>query len=219
MYHPDMATIAVVHPDHIRAEFAWSLLAVQATSKRLAAVKTAHSGPNISRARNHLVQGWLDAHESGWLLMLDTDMVFPPDLLDRLLIAADPTRRPVVGGLCLYRDTDGRDRATMYELVQDGEAAALVSYAAWPDDQLVQVSATGAACLLIHRSAVETVKRGHNGKHDRIWPWFRESSLGDRQVGEDITFCMRLGVAHIPIFVHTGIRVGHLKSTMIGEVR
>jgi hypothetical protein len=218
---PTRATIAVVHPDHIRAEFAWSLMAMQAASSHELRIKTSRSGPNISRARNHLAQAFLDDKWSDWLLYVDTDMVLAPTTLDRLIDAADPDRRPVVGALCFYEATDGETRPTLYELTTDpvtGEQG-LGTYEAWPDNQLMQVQATGTGCLLVHRTALLTVKRGYNGKSDTVWPWFREASLGSRQVGEDITFMMRLAASRIPVYVHTGIQVGHLKSTMLGKVQ
>jgi hypothetical protein len=37
-------------------------------------------------------------------------------------------------------------------------------------------------------------------------------------MGEDLTFCMRAAAAGLPIHVHTGIQVGHVKTTVLGKV-
>jgi cephalosporin hydroxylase len=81
----------------------------------------------------------------------------------------------------------------------------------YPDNTVVQVAATGAACLLIHRSAVEKV-RAEDG--DR---WFEQKRYEDgRLLAEDLSFCYRLGAAGIPIFVHTGVKTTHHKQVWIG---
>jgi GT2 family glycosyltransferase len=37
-------------------------------------------------------------------------------------------------------------------------------------------------------------------------------------MGEDLTFCLRAAAAGYPIHVHTGVQVGHMKSTTLGKV-
>jgi len=72
------------------------------------------SGPRIAAARNRVVEQWLTDPASTWLWMLDTDMTFTPDTLDRLLDAADPVERPIVGGLCFAGGRDFRIAPTIY---------------------------------------------------------------------------------------------------------
>jgi len=175
------------------------------------------SGPNISRARNLAVEKFMKEQSAPWLLMLDTDMVFAPDLLDRLIAAADPVHRPIMGGLCFFQDDQGEAQATMYELVEKGEDGkpGFVRYTRWPDDQVFEVAATGAACLLMHRDALD---RTFRYKPELAVPWFKETVFYGRLMGEDLTFRMRARAAGVPIFVHTGIQLGHMKSTMLGKV-
>lgn len=215
------AVIGYVHPDFVRAEFLASMLGLCRRGRTTVdAIKHVHSGPNIARARNALVRAFLEESRAAWLLTIDTDMVFAPDTLDRLVAAADPETRPVMGALCHMQEELGGDPLpTLYELVGEGGAAAFARYQVWPEDQPMRVAATGTGCLLVHRRVFETVAAGHDGKCDEVWPWFRESTLGVRPLGEDFTFMLRCGVAGIPIHVHTGVQVGHMKSTMLGKVR
>ena len=61
----------------------------------------------LVQARNKAVQHFLEDKPADWLFWVDTDMGFSPDTVDRLLEAADPVERPVVGGLCFsLRETD-----------------------------------------------------------------------------------------------------------------
>src|SRR5262245_29942300 len=148
------AVIGYVHGGTVRAEFCASLIAVVMEGKTpLEAVLTLESGPNISTARNKLCDRFLRDYTARWRFMCDPDMVLPTDGLDRLIGAADPVERPVMGGLC-YSLEGGRQQPTMYELAEDGERLAFRRHATWEAGSVVRVSATGAACLLIHRDAL-----------------------------------------------------------------
>ena len=212
---PDHAVIGYVTGGWNRDEFTTSLVAIMRRSQAsyVDDVIAVRSGPNLSRGRNMVVAMFLEDHTAPWLLMADTDMQLPWDTLDRLVAAADQADRPVVGGLCFTENPGGPPLPTLYEITRDGDGQpAFARHERWPDDGLVQVTATGAACLLIHRDVLETVgKRAGDGAA----PWFRESVIGSSLVGEDLTFCLRCGVAGIPVHVHTGVRAGHMKTAMI----
>lgn len=206
-----------VHPGTVRAEFCASLLALAMEGPvPVASVLAVGSGPNISTARNLVCRQFLEQDDAPWLLMLDTDMWFAADTAARLVEAADPVDRPVVGALCYSQNTDepgGEPYPTMYELTEAPDGGLLfIRYKRWPEGAVVRVAGTGAACLLIHRTALETVEKSAN---DKAAPWFRESVSGSRLVGEDLTFCLRLAAANVPVHVHTGVHVGHMKSVML----
>lgn len=216
----DRAVIGYIHPGTVRAEFMRSMLnTVVANRDLVEAVISLQSGPLIASARNDVVAMFLADHRAEWLWMVDTDMVFAPDTLPRLIAAADPRERPIMGGLCFSDGPDGPE-PTLYELIeQDGGGVAFARYKVWPEDEPFRVGGTGAACLLVHRTALQRVASGWGDKVDRVFPWFRESTTaGRRALGEDLTFCLRAQTAGIPIHVHTGIQVGHMKSFMLGKV-
>jgi GT2 family glycosyltransferase len=215
---PQHVAVGYVHGGTVRAEFLASLLAVARkppVGTRIDVFLAAPSGPNISEARNLVVRRFLDECRAPWLLTVDTDMVFTPADVDKLAAAADPVARPVVGALCYSQDgATGQKQPTMYELVQepgDGQVG-FARYKTWPEDACVPVGATGAAFLMVHRDALEAVAKASG---DRAAPWFRESVIGAALVGEDMTFCLRCAAAGIPVHVHTGVRVGHMKATML----
>ena len=214
---PAHAAVGYVHGGTVRAEFLASLLALQRGARtRIDVFLAAPSGPNISEARNLVVRRFLQECRAPWLFMCDTDMVLAADAIDRLIAAADPDRRPVVGALCYSQDEAGGDpHPTMYELVEADGQPGFARYRAWPEDACFPVAATGAACLLMHRTALERVEVTSG---DRAAPWFRESILGAALAGEDMTFCLRCAAASIPVHVHTGVQVGHMKPVMLGKV-
>ena len=213
---PQHAVIGYVHGPLVTAPFMASLLALHRdhwVRTRIDAVFAAPSGPNISEARNLVCRRFLEETTAPWLWFLDTDMVFAPGALDRLIAGADPVERPVVGALCYSQDeATGEKRPTLYELVEQNGQPGFARYQTWPEDACFPVAATGAACLLVHRTALERVEKAAG---DRAAPWFRESVIGAALVGEDMTFCLRCAVAGVPVHVATGITVGHMKTTML----
>lgn len=211
-----VVVVAYVHGGLVRAEFAASVLDL--VTKGPVPVETVlayQSGPNISTGRNQLVNSFLSEYTAPWLLMTDTDMVFPHDTAARLVEAADPVERPVVGALCFSQNFQGAPYSTMYELTEpEPGRLAFARRSEWPENECVKVSATGAACLLMHRDALELVEKT---SLDPAAPWFREMPVGAplSLMGEDMTFCLRCAAAGIPVYVHTGIRAGHMKTTML----
>lgn len=183
-----------------------------------------YSSANVSNARNNIVRRFLDESSAEWFFMLDTDMSFEPTLLDDLLEQAYDKGVPIVGGLC-FGVADGLLFPTMYLLGGDAELPRMLRLNAWPrrvqdnpKHPLVEVTATGAACLLIHRSVLVAMRE----KFPEPYPWFREEILGEppwgtsppgtgSPMGEDVTFCMRAQALGFPINVHVGVRVGHDK--------
>jgi GT2 family glycosyltransferase len=233
----DSVVIGYVHPDLVRAEFAASLVTLSLRTKTpIEAFIRRRSGPLIAQARNHIVRTFLDDYASPWLLMIDTDMVFNHDALDRLVAATRNKRgeieRAVMGGLCFHGVDEevvvagvyanwSDVRPTMYEIVEDPNIDIAFSwYTTWPENRPFEVGATGAAFLLVHREVFEAVERGEGrNKPDKVWPWFREGTNGRTKFGEDLTFCLRARLAGYPIWVHTGVQIGHMKSAMLGKVQ
>jgi GT2 family glycosyltransferase len=218
----DSVVAGYIHPGTVRAEFCASLLNL--VTKGPVPVETVlayQSGPNISTGRNQLVNSFLTEYTAPWLLMLDTDMVFGEDTAQRLIGAADPVERPVVGALCFSQNHAGgagKPFPTMYDLTEpEPGRLAFARRSEWPENECVPVSATGAACLLMHRDALELV--GKTSK-DTAAPWFRELPVGAplSLMGEDLTFCLRCAAAGIPVHVHTGVQVGHMKTVMLGNI-
>ncbi len=176
----------------------------------------------LVQSRNLTAKMFLDSTEHEWLWLVDTDMGFEPDCLDRLLQAADPGTAPVVGALCFapyetaYDGMGGmrvRITPTMYMIGHDLDGnVTYCFYGPYPEDTVVQVAGTGAACLLVHRTVLEKVR----AEHGDVWFDQLRDSKGD-VVGEDLSFCLRVGSVGIPVFVHTGVKTSHLKDLYVLE--
>jgi len=212
----DEAVVTYLHGAMVHAEFSRSLLFMCLDSETpISAVIALASGPNLSAGRNMACRLFLTQHQSPWLFMCDTDMVLPLDTLDRLVAAADPVERPVLGGFCCKRGLDGMVTPTLFRFVTGRNGKPMpVPCTEYPGNTVMRVEGTGAACLLIHRSALEAVEKNTG---DEAAPWFREtdSAMPGQLMGEDLTFCLRCAAAGIPVHVHTGIRAGHVKTQII----
>lgn len=168
------------------------------------------SGANVTNARNEIAAKFLDDHDADWLWFIDTDMVFPPDILDRLVESAHPTERPILGALCFSIQDGFRACPTLYTIRPDGLAGRIYDY---PPNTLMRVF-TGTGCLLIHRTALEKMREK---AFDPAYPWFQETRTKDLPIGEDITFCIRAESMGIPVHVDTRIKVGHEKTYVVDE--
>jgi GT2 family glycosyltransferase len=183
------------------------------------------SGPRIAEARSQVTETYL-THENykdyPWVLFIDSDMVFTVDDVHRILRSAHPTERPIVGGLCYAGYSPETMYPTLYSLVPEGTTWALEKVADFPENAMVKVGATGAAFLLCHRSALQQMYEAFhllpNGQVNS-YPWWVEGHVDHmgRQLGEDVAFCMRANSIGLPVFVHTGIKIGHRKNIILTE--
>ena len=195
----------------------------------MGAVLNAVSGPNSDPAiggvisacspllafnRNKLVTQFLE-HSLEWLCMVDTDIVFSTDAVSRLLDSADPIERPVISALYFVFENGVKTPAAYLNTAKPGEDLDVRAIAETNDKVVGRVFATGAGFLLVHRSVYETIQKDSGG--DTCW--FREGVIDQRDFGEDISFCIRAGISGFPVHVNTGVRVGHIKSAMLGEVK
>jgi glycosyltransferase involved in cell wall biosynthesis len=221
--------VAYVHSDQVM--YSWHHSLVQLLDHDIANNARIWSGgwvsircgtDGLAQARNTAIRDFLADGRAEWLWWIDTDMGFAPDTVDRLLEAADPAERPVVGALCFANreiDNDGMGgrRALAAPVILhwrtiDGEDGFDTRWD-YPRDTVVRCDGVGMACVLIHRSALEQVAA-------RFGPnWYtrtRNPSTGE-MISEDLSFCVRLGALEIPVHVHTGVKTTHAKTFWLAE--
>jgi GT2 family glycosyltransferase len=227
---PDAVVVAYVYSRDVTYSFHHSIieligydLAHHARVLRGGYIAYKASTDGLADARNKVVKAFLEEHQADWLLWVDTDMGFAADTLERLLAAADPVERPVVGGLAFTQreeESDGmggwRCRATPtvfdWAKLDDGQMGFSVRWG-YPHDMLTRCAGTGSACILIHRSVFERVEE----KYGRSWyDRVPNVSLG-QVISEDLSFCLRAGTLNIPVHVHTGVKTSHQKTLWLAE--
>ncbi len=132
------------------------------------------------------------------LIMMDTDMVYHPQTIPRLL----SHRLPIVGALTFRRYPpfdpllmSKPEGAKKYQLTEG-----------WEEGDLVEVDATGAGCLMFDMEIFSSMP----------YPWFKMRKNPDGSpIGEDIGFCQDLKAAGYKIFVDTSVPSAHLTTLAI----
>lgn len=179
----------------------------------------AEGAPSDSRAtaRNIVTSRFMAESEAEWLCWIDTDMGFAHDTLDRLLAAADPVERPIVGALCFSLAEAGPSSfgghrtliaPTVYDRADSGSGlfTARIDYGR---DAVVRCDATGSACVLIHRSVLTAIS-------ERWGPvWYKQAPNPldpSKALGEDISFCLRATECGFPVHVDTSVKTTHDKG-------
>lgn len=176
----------------------------------------------VAAGRNEIAAAFL-ASDAEWLFMIDTDMGFAPDTVDRMVASAEANDVSVLGALCFAQKQD-RDLApaefhgqrmriqpTLYRFLRVEETGeqGFQSITKYRRDAFQTVSATGAACMLVHRSVLQAVGP------DPFQPMTVEGAGGNgaaRTFSEDLSFCVRVAAQDLKIGVDTSIKTTHYKG-------
>jgi hypothetical protein len=228
---PDAVAVAYVHSNDVAYSWHFSLLQLLVADlsgpqriRRGGIIAISVEAGQVTLARNKAVRHLLESAAS-WILWLDTDMGFSGDLLERLLAAADPVERPIVGALCFSQRKLGPDGMGGYHTVAtptifdwapmrtaDGdELEGFDIRWGYPSDELVRCGGTGSAAVLVHRSVFERIQAKYGDE------WYHRVPARNGSMGEDLSFCMRATALDIPVHVHTGVRTTHAKRIWLSE--
>jgi hypothetical protein len=211
--------IGWVHPGEVHTAFFDSFMRsviydARVGGNRIAGWNGVQCSANVSSGRNALVE-WFLTTDAQWLMQIDTDMVWEPDAVHRLLAVADPVHAPIVGGLCFGLEADtGTIFPTLYHVGGTEEQIEFLRLRTFPAADLFKVAGTGAAFLLAHRSVFERM-RDREPMFSTAYPYFQERELGGLRCGEDVTFCMRAAALDIPVHVNTNVHIGHIKPMTV----
>lgn len=227
---PNTVAVAYLHPGEVSHSFHRSMRHYMTHdllhNRRLYAFLEQECGTaRIADGRNSAVRQFL-ASQAEWMVFVDADMGFEPDAIDRLIDAADPDERPIVGGLCFaYRrgpsgplnDPKFQPVPTIYQWYETDTRVGMAPIYDYPKNTLMQVDATGGAFFAVHRRVLEEMSQSvFPGSHPTR-PWFDETPYKDQVFSEDITFFRRAIALDFPVHVHTGIQTSHHKHTYLTE--
>ena len=151
-------------------------------------------GSDRSVGRNTIVKRAQD-RGSEWVLFIDDDQAFRSDLL-KVLLAAE---QPVVGALCLQRV------APFMPLVyaeKDDTGYWPLDLRSHGNNELIKVRACGSGGMLVRMEVFRQL-----GDID----WFKHTT----EQSEDMFFCDRLHETDIPLYCHTGAKLGHIAPAVV----
>lgn len=210
-----VGTIVIPTRDHMNAATVTSLLMTDFRwlPKGATVDHNIVQGSILTSQRNEGIQRM----RGDWILYIDDDMVWQPDAVGKLIEARDEFDLDIVGGLCFRRSEPYAPTLYMRERPNEGGYNFLES---WAEDEIVEVDATGAAFLLIHKRVFEMIAGGpmppfehrvrEGGPPPNYFRW--EGTLG-----EDLRFCQDAKAAGARIWVHTGIPIGHVTERTVSH--
>jgi hypothetical protein len=158
-----------------------------------------YSGMPYDMARNQAAMNCLDSG-CDYLFFLDSDVVPPPDAVERLIAR----NVPVVSGVYARRSPP----ETLPVAMINGQWLS----PRLPKNKLLDVHLVGAGCLLVKREVLKALPPldAHRGKHWFDWRVDMRSTLPPgRALSEDYSFCVHCWEHGIPVKLDTSVRCVH----------
>ena len=186
--------IAVPCGDQIEIEFLKCLMDL----KRVGDVDIKfEAGSLVYDARNRLMKYAMERGCYDYVLWLDSDMTFEPNLLERLL--EDIEGRQMVTGLCFGRRPPFKPcifKGLKIEQIGAGVKPTAENWFDYPRDQIFEVKACGFACVMMRMDVLEAMT---------VFgiPFYPNAGLG-----EDLTFCWK--ASQIDIKIHCDLSLIHI---------
>lgn len=194
--------IAVPCMDMVSARFAQSLT----TLKKVGTCTVSFLiGSLIYDSRNRLASMAVQM-EADYILWLDSDMVFEPDTLERMMKVLD--EHPEVDILSgLYFRRGHPFTPVLFSKLEIGEDG-LLDFADYNDvpDELFEIAGCGFGCVLMRTECLlDIAMKEHGGV------WF--SPLAN--AGEDCAFCIRARENGFKVYCDPSIHLGHMAYTPV----
>ena len=202
--------IAIPCMDTIEADFVESLLNLRPVGE--VEIKLLKASL-VYDARNQIVQYAISKGGYDFILWLDSDMTFEPDLMEKLMADiegdGDGEKKMAVSGLCfgrrppfkpcIYKKLDVQTNGQMVMPVCE-------NWFDYPRDSVFEIEACGFACLLMRMDMLEAM--GIYGV-----PFFPVGGLG-----EDLTFCWRAKKLDMKFHCDSRLKIGHIMRVHVDEL-
>ena len=167
-------------------------------------------GNQIGRQRQVLFDHWADKVKTDWLLWVDSDIVLTLDVMAKLWKTADKISKPVVSGVYfISKENEGalmRPFPAAFNNVSEFEIQYVHPL---PENQVIPVDCAGFGLTLMHKSVVPAMRAKF--PNESFFTERAASADDDHFVGEDIIFFRKMKEANIPLYLHTGALVKHMK--------
>lgn len=192
--------IAVPCMDQVPAPFCQSLAQLQKVGETVLAMKT---GSLIYTSRNDIATFAIQ-NEADYIFWLDSDMVFKPDTLIRMLDTMKKNDLDFLTGLYFRR-------VPPYSPVLFDKLEMKHNWLEWSEfkkipDELFEVGGCGFGCALMDVSVVMDVQ----SKHGNMF-----APMGNN--GEDIAFCLRARDCGYKIFCDPSVICGHVGYSVVDD--
>lgn len=191
--------IAVPSMDTLPALFCQSLALLQRAGDTMIGFEV---GSLVYNARNNLARQAIKA-EADWILWLDSDMVFGPDLLQRMMKVCTENDIDFLTALC-FRRKPPYTPCLFDRLEKIDKGASYTALLSVPEGRF-KVGGCGFAGVLMSNQVILDVGAKFNGRMFDPLEGF----------GEDVSFCWRARQCGYDIWCDSDIELGHVGSCVV----
>jgi len=208
--------VAIVHNGPVVcAETAQSLMEL-GWGNRVQVAKDAHgfeelafvwerSFPRVDAMRDRVLVNAI-AEGFSHVLFLDADMVWPTDVLARMLRHHDAG---IVGGLYCLKGPPYSPVA-LADTVREIDGVMHYGYQTEYGQDLIDVNVLGMGCTLVPTAVCAAIGA-------RPWFTYEDDADGWPRVSEDVPFCRKAKAAGVAIWLDPTVKCGHVTSQVIDE--
>ena len=191
--------IAVPSLDTVPALFCQSLALLQRAGDTIVGFQV---GSLVYNARNELARQAIKS-EADWVLWLDSDMVFEPDLLKKMLEVCEENDIDFLTGLCFRRKPPYTP--TLFDRLDKMEHGASYTTIMSVPEGRFKVGGCGFAGVLMSTDVLLSVAARFGGRMFDPMEGF----------GEDVSFCWRARQCGYEIWCDSEIELGHVGSMIV----
>lgn len=197
---------------HIKDDFfiSWSRMLVAGIRKN-DELLTPQKGLAAHKAANNLAREFLEQSKKDTLLLVDDDMSFEHDALERLRSKKENWKYDIVSGLSYTKGDSSKPivlklirEQPQYPQSRVGEIYGF--YTGYKEGETEPVATTGMAFTLIRRKVLEKMVELEGTPPEYVYFFEYEKGLES----EDISFCRKARNEKFRIGVDTGVKIGHI---------
>lgn len=191
--------VAIPSLDTVPALFCQSLALLQRAGDTIVGFQV---GSLVYNARNELARQAIKS-EADWVLWLDSDMVFEPDLLKKMLKVCEENDIDFLTGLCFRRKPPYTP--TLFDRLDKMEHGASYTTIMSVPEGRFKVGGCGFAGVLMSTDVLLSVAAKFGGRMFDPLEGF----------GEDVSFCWRARQCGYEIWCDSDIELGHIGSMIV----
>lgn len=192
--------IAIPCMDQVPAHFAQSLAMLRKVGDCAVAFQV---GSLVYTSRNNLSIQALNMNAE-YILWLDSDMVFQPDLLERMFKVMEENKLDFLSGLYFRRAIPFSP--VIFDKLEMREDGCHWHNAETVPTELTEIEGCGFGCVLMKTEIIANV---FGSQGDLFTPLFG--------VGEDLSFCWRARQAGYKLYLDPSISLGHVGNFVFNE--
>lgn len=191
--------LSILNQGEIRTDLAKVLNYIQQNDSYEIMVSYPSAKP-ITNNRNMIVQKFLAIKDCDYLMMIDSDIIPPVDILNLVDFQKD-----IITPLMLVQQ-----KGTLIPLYLRQNPDGIYDAGNYLEESgLQEVDATGTGCIVIKREVLEKLDHPFRNEYDKD---------GIKKLGNDFSFCKRAKKLGFKVWVHLDYTADHITEMSLREV-